>query len=43
MPKNSYKTENLAQTRDLLLPRLMSGKVSVEHLMTSDFCPLASD
>jgi type I restriction enzyme S subunit len=27
------KNENLKQTRDLLLPRLISGKLSVEHLV----------
>jgi type I restriction enzyme S subunit len=29
----SLKNENLKQTRDLLLPRLISGKLSVEHLV----------
>ncbi len=32
----SEKNKILKQTRDLLLPRLMSGKLSVEHLLTSD-------
>jgi type I restriction enzyme S subunit len=32
----NLKNENLKQTRDLLLPRLMSGKLSVEHLLSSD-------
>jgi type I restriction enzyme S subunit len=31
------KTKILKQTRDLLLPRVMSGKLSVEHLLDSDF------
>jgi len=31
------KTKILKQIRDLLLPRLMSGKLSVEHLLDSDF------
>jgi type I restriction enzyme S subunit len=33
----SKKNKILKQTRDLLLPRLMSGKLSVEHLLDSDF------
>jgi len=31
------KNNILKQTRDLLLPRLMSGKLNVEHLLSSDF------
>ncbi len=31
------KTKILKQTRNLLLPRLMSGKLSVEHLLPSGF------
>ena len=30
------KNKILKQTRDLLLPRLMSGKLSVEHLLTAE-------
>lgn len=32
----SQKNKILKQTRDLLLPRLMSGKLSVEHLLTPE-------
>jgi type I restriction enzyme S subunit len=30
------KNQLLQQTRDLLLPRLISGKLSVEHLVETD-------
>ncbi len=33
----SQKNKILKQTRDFLLPRLMSGKLSVEQLLSSDF------
>lgn len=33
----SEKNKILKQTRNLLLPRLMSGKLSVDHLLSSDF------
>ena len=32
----SEKNQLLQQTRDLLLPRLISGKLSVEHLVEKE-------
>ena len=34
--KDSDKNLLLRQTRDLLLPRLISGKLSVEHLLDEE-------